>query len=181
MKAFKTAGLIVCILTALASLVAGMAFYRDTVVDWWLPPLFAAIVGAALAPWLRGFISRVTPMSDRVYTTLSAFIFSGSLVYGITLTANSVFADRDDARDCDAEVVDRHVEQRTRYRRVGRGRMTPAGHYNAYCVTVSLPDGRLKTYETSRSRYNAVRSGSHFTLSVCPGLLGYDIILNSRL
>ena len=93
-------------------------------------------------------------MSDRVYTTISAFIFSGSLVYGITLTANSVFADR--------------------------GRMTPAGHYNAYCVTVSLPDGRLKTYETTQSRYNAVRSGSHFTLSVCPGFLGYDIILNPR-
>ena len=180
MKALKIAGAIACIITALAALVAGIAFYRDTVVDWWLPPLFAAIVGAALVPWLRGFISRVTPINDRVYTTLSAFIFSASLVYGITLTANSVFADRDAARDCDAEVVDRHVEQRTRYRRVGRGRMTPAGHYNAYCVTVSLPDGRLKTYETSRSRYNAVRSGSHFTLSVCPGFLGYDIILNSR-
>ncbi len=128
MKALKIAGVVCCTLTALAAIVAGIIFDRDTIVDRWLPPVFAVITGAALAPWLRGFIARVTPMTDRVYTTISAFIFSASLVYGITLTANNVFADRDAAHDCDAEVIDRHIEQRTRYRRVGRGRMTPAGH-----------------------------------------------------
>lgn len=180
MKALKIAGAIACTLIALAAIVTGMIYYRDTLVDGWLPPVFAAIVGAALAPWLRGFIARVTPLNGRVATLAAALIFAASLVYGITLTVNSVFADRSAARDCDAEVIDRYVEQCTRYRSVGRGHMIPDGHNSVYYVTVCLPDGSAKVYETSHSCYNAVRRGSHFPVTVCPGLLGYDIILNSR-
>lgn len=180
MKTLKIIGAITGAIIALAAVITGMIFYRDTLVDWWLPPVFAAIVGAATIPWLRKFIAVATPITDRVYTSVSALLFSTALVYGLTLTANSVLADRQAARDYDAEIIDKHIEKRTRHRRVGRGRMIPDGHYNAYCVTVRLADGRAKTYETSRSRYNSTRNGSHHSLSVAPGFLGYDIILNSR-
>lgn len=167
------------ILIALAVIFLGggaAAYYGMTIVRWWVPCAWGVGVGAVFAPLLYRAVGRITGIGRRWINLIVSGACVAIVAAFLFLGTNRWLADDSQCHTEQVTVTGKYTEERTRYRRVGRGRMIPAGKYNEYFVTVSFSNGATKHLVVSPSRYVSTRTGTMMEFTLIRGAWGYPVI-----
>lgn len=175
----KRTRIVLLILVALTVIFLGggaAAYYSMTIIPPREPFMWALAAGVVFAPLLSRSVGRLTGISRRwvnlivsgtCVAIVAAFLFLGS---------NRWLADDLRSHTEQVTVTGKYTEERTRYRRIGRGRMVPAGKYNEYFVTVSFRSGATKHFAVTASRYVSTRTGARMEFTLTRGAWGYPVI-----
>ncbi len=160
-----------------ASGFAGWGYWSawHTFVTWWEPLLWAALGSAACCRLLMPAGRHMMPGMSRKAVVAIVWVWTAMVIYGAGLGINYSFADTTTTHSVEAVVTGRHSEERTRYRRVGRGRSVPDGTYKVYYVTVSFPNGVKRDLPVNANGYRNARNGQTRSFEVSDGLFGYKI------
>lgn len=167
------------ILVALAVIFLGggaAAYYGMTIIRWWIPCAWGAGVGVVSAPLLSRGTGRLTGISRRWVNLIVSGVCVAIVTAFLFLGSNRWLADDSLSHTEQVTVTGKYTEERTRYRRVGRGRMVPAGKYNEYFVTVAFQSGATKRLTVTPSRYVSTRTGSRIDFILTRGAWGYPVI-----
>lgn len=162
-------------LVALLAAMAGGGCAWNTFVAWWEPVLWGVGLGVASGLMLRRAFGRLLALSGRLSSTLCAVVTMSALSYGAIMTVNYFGADDSRAVTVDAIVKTKFSEERTRYRRAGRGHTIPAGKYNVYYLRLEFPDGSTRDLNVNASTYVNTRRGAKKQFEVSDGFLGYKV------
>lgn len=168
------------IVTALAAAGWGYGCAWHTFVIWWEPVLWAAAAGAASAHLLYRGAETLMRGARRGIVLVAAGLWAAAVFYGCALGINYSFADGRSATPEEAVITGKHSEERTRYRRVGRGRNIPSGKYTVYYLTVRFANGCEREMPVSAGRYAEARDGmtEHFVIE--KGLLGFPVFKSGK-
>lgn len=179
MKKKSVVSLVLDGMAALFLFGGGVALYGRTMIAWYIPVCVSFIV-TAIALWLAWDRWRIIPgCHSRLINRLSIAVAVGAVSYFGFLGLNYCVADEASVKEVTVTVTRKYTEQRTRYRRLRRGRMVPDGKYNTYHVSVSIPGGGVKNMEIPLGRYNRVKVGSHTSFCMRTGLFGYPVITDT--
>lgn len=154
----------------------GLAIYSDTITQWWLPVIPAAMVALGTAPMLTHRWKRLTDIDSTIVNLLCQIFVFGSITYSLFLGVNYWCADPETIVEEKAEVVDKYQKTHTRYRRVSRRSRVPDGHYYTYHLLLRLNDGREKEVEVPFNTYRRTRNGGHRTITLEKGFFGLTVI-----
>lgn len=168
------------VVTALAMAGCGYGCAWHTFVRWWEPVVWAAVLGAAVCRLLYRPAAALMRVKRRIAVISAAWIWGACVIYGSMLGANYCFADRSTARHEEAVITGKYSEERTRYRRVGRGRSVPDGTYKVYYVSVRFSNGAERDLPVSAGRYTKARKGQSEHFIVEKGLLGFPVFKSGR-
>ncbi len=154
---------------------AGVACCGRMFMPLWLPVGAAVLVAGATAPVIGPRWRRLLRWPVAACCVAHVLVV-GSAVFA-AVTVSNFAVERPDTRRTVRAVVDGHfTEERTRYRRVGRNRQVPAGHYNTYHLRLRLPDGHTFTDELPFEAYRRCRDGRRVPVGLYTGLWGYTVI-----
>lgn len=167
-----------CFLMALG----GIFFYTgQTEVSPWLAPAIGAATGLATLPaGLKSWI-KFPFVPGKIFAGIYHVAATGIAVTFLLLAANYHFASKSSAEHVAGVVRGKQIEHKTRYRRVGRGRMIPSGTYPVYTLSIEMNDGEHRKESVSNRRYNSIRRGDTLVYTVERGLLGWRIISDNGL
>lgn len=175
----KRPKIVLLILVALAVIFLGggaAAYYGMTIIRWWIPCAWGAGVGVVSAPLLFRGAGRLTGISRRWVNLIVSWACVAIVAAFLFLGSNRWLADDSRSHTEQVTVTGKYTEERTRYRRVGRGRMVPAGKYNEYFVTVAFQSGATKHFVVTPSRYVGIRQGTRMEFTLTRGAWGYPVI-----
>lgn len=175
----KTWAWVLTVFVALGAAGAGYAFAWRTFVQWWEPVLLALGLGAGIALWIKGGFAKLLAVRSKILSLVIASIVMGAICYGGLMSLNYCLADHDHAHDEIAAVTAKFSEERTRYRRVGRNRMAPAGTYKVYYVKVRFDNGAVRNMPVDAGAYTRARIGEKRHFAVTKGFLGYTVFTPS--
>ncbi len=154
----------------------GLFFYANSLTQWWVPTLAAAMVALGTAPMLARKWERLTDVKYRIVNFLCHIFVVGSITFFAFLGVNYWGADKNSDVTEKAEIVGKYTKSHTRYRRVSRNRRVPDGEYNTYHLMLRFSDGRQKEIELPFSSYRPAKIGEYRELHVQDGLLGIRVI-----
>lgn len=167
---------IALLFVALVLLAGGVALLGRTLVAWWIPAAIAAVPAIATAmpmmprwQFLFGFSKPLYALPFHLFTV-------GAITFFLFLGINRWCADKSTAHTEQTTVVEKFRKEHTRYRRVGRNRRVPDGHYHTWHLKLQFSDGRTKDMEVPFTTYRNAREGSHRELTVERGLFGMTVI-----
>lgn len=173
---WRTILLVIVLFVAFLLLCFGIVIYGNTLIKWWLPVIPAAILAAGTIPVLAMRWKSLTESDSIILNGACHLFVVFSLVYALFLGSNYYMADDSTIVVEQTEVVKKYSKEHTRYRRVGRNRRIPDGHYYTYHILLRFPDGREKSQEVQLKAYNRIRTGSHRDIKVEQGLWGVPVI-----
>jgi hypothetical protein len=163
-------------LLALLVFMSGCGCAWSTFIVWWEPVLWAVGIGVASGIMLRRVFRNFLRYSGRLAGVLCPVVIMSALSYGAILTINYFMADDSSTVTVDATVTAKYSEERTRYRRSGRGRSIPAGKYNVYYLRLEFPDGSTRNMSVNASTYVKARTGVKKQFRVSDGFFGYKVL-----
>lgn len=179
MKVARYILLIFLIFVVIAALGIGMSLYHSTFMPLWLPLLAAAVPAlvtlSALVPRWRS----LPGCGHTAVASLAHLAVLGTVCFALFIGSNYIFASEPVAHE--AVVESKFRREHTRYRRVGRGRMIPAGKYHTWHVALRLDDGRSTDTEVSLEKYNRIRKGTHRKVFLSRGLFGFTVVKNIKI
>ena len=171
----KTWAWVLTTFVALGAAGAGYAFAWRTFVQWWEPVLLALGLGMGIALWIKGGFAKLLAVKSKALSLVIASLVMSAICYGGLMSLNYCLADHDRSHDELAEVTAKFSEERTRYRRVGRGRMVPSGTYKVYYVKVRFDNGAVRDLPVTAGAYTRARVGEKRHFAVTKGFLGYTV------
>ncbi|MDO4319858.1 MAG: hypothetical protein Q4C34_04710 [Bacteroidales bacterium] len=154
----------------------GMAILQDTFMPAWMPVAFGVVGAAVLLPAMLSRWASFVPSAPKWMLGVMHMIAFAGLFFFAVLASNYYFANTDTAESAKATVVDKHREEHTRYRRLGRNRYVPAGTYHTWHLVLELDDGRRYKQSVSLTAYNRSRVGSVRHLPLQRGLFGFTVV-----
>lgn len=174
--------IIMIILTTAIILLLGLAsvLQRNTIIDWWIPSAACALLAVPCGILLRGCIGRLTKFRKTIWNILAGAVLSFSVFIGLFYSLNYYKSDESSAQEFSARITNKYTEERYRVQRVSRNRVRRGEKYWVYCISVEMPDGRLKKMEVSPGEYIKIRVGRHIKLQIENGLLGIPVIKNMK-
>ena len=173
---WSTVLLVIILLLSFVMLAFGFANYGDTITQWWIPVIPAAMVAFGTAPMIYHRWIRLTDIDSKIVNFICHIFVFGAITYFLFLGVNYWCADPQTIVEEQVEVVDKYQKSHTKYRRVSRNRRVPDGHYNTYHLLLKLHDGREKEIEVPFSTYRSTRNGGHRNLTLEKGFFGLTII-----
>lgn len=176
MKRLRIALLIISVLVVIFLGGGAAAYYGMTIIPLWVPLMWAAGAGVVFAPLLSRPVERLTGIRRRWVNLIVSGVCAAIVTAFLFLGSNRWLADDSRSHTEQVTVTGKYTEERTRYRRVGRGRMVPAGKYNEYFVTVAFQSGATKRLTVTPSRYVSTRTGSRIDFTLTRGAWGYPVI-----
>lgn len=168
--------LIILLLAAFIMLGFGVAIYANSITQWWVPVIPAAMVALGTAPMIYFRWERFTDTGSKIANFLCHIFVFGSITYFLFLGVNYWCADPETKVVEQTEVIDKYQKQHTRYRRVSRNRRVPDGHYYTYHLLLRFNDGREKEIEVKFDTYRKTRNGGHRNVSLEKGFFGITVI-----
>jgi len=169
-------GLAVGALVTIAAAGLGLALLGSTLVEWWVPALFAAVVAVATMPLTRSWLTRV--LGGRLWAVCAHIALVGSLAFALFLGVNDWGATG--CETVDGTVVAKVRKEHTRYRRSGRRVRIADGHYNTWHVRIRCAYGEFQSPSMDYGRYSRLRVGATVPVEVGDGLLGYKTVRLKR-
>ncbi len=161
-------------LLAVASIALGWTLFVRT----HIPLLFlvATALALAFALWflLRRFWIWLIPLSSSVLR-LSIHTLVFGLIACAGILAVNFFAASDNGIEMEGEIVNKYMEEHTRYRRVGR-RNIANGTVQSYRIKVMLPDSSSVEQTVTAESYRRLRIGQRRMLTKRVGALGFEVI-----
>ena len=167
---------VVLLFVALFLLGGGLSLLGNTMVEWWVPAIVAAIPAIATAIPLIPRWSHLFGFSKPIYTLPFHLLLVGSVTFFLFLGLNRWCADKSTAHVEHTTVIEKYRKEHTRYRRVSRNRHVPDGKYHTWHLKLQFPDGRIKDTEATFSTYRGIRKGSVRDLTIERGLFGMPVI-----
>ncbi len=163
------------ILLVIITSISGVAYYRSFFI-WTVPAAVIFIMVAGTFPFLFQKWAWLTGSQNKIVNSLAQILIVGSISFFGICGINYFCADSDSSHETEVTITAKFREERTRYRRLSRGRQIPVGTYYQYYVTVQFPNGRTKSLPIGLSEYNRMRIDSKHTISVCRGFWGIPVI-----
>ena len=154
----------------------GLAIYGNTLTKWWIPVVPAITFAAVTTPIFIKRWHSLTESYSLIYNGVCHLFTTFSVAYFLFLGCNYFMADDSTLVVEKTEVVKKYSKAHTRYRRVGRNRRVPDGHYYTYHILLRFSDGREKEQEVILQSYNRIRTGSSRDVKVEKGLFGLSVI-----
>ena len=150
--------------------------YSDTLIDWWKPVTGCAILAVISAliyghRWERFTCTDFFPINF----CIQAIVGFSVLIFAF-FSVNYFFSDDDAGHTENVTVERRYRETRYRTKRIGRrvvGRGTP---YYVYFIEIRFSDGRLKSHQVLKGRYDRIHQGDTMALEVSNGFLDIPVI-----
>ena len=175
----KTWAWVLTTLVTLGAAGAGYAFAWRTFVQWWEPVLLAFGLGTGFGLWVKSGFAKFLALRSKGLSMAVASVAMAAICYGGLMSLNYCLADHNHSHDELAIVTAKFSEDRTRYRRVGRGRMIPAVTYKVYYVKVEFENGAIRNLPVSAGAYTRARVGEKRHFSVTKGFLGYSVFTSA--
>ena len=170
--------LIVLALAALMLYGWSLWLYSDSIMPVWMPIAGGVIVGGATASFYANTWARLLRIRYKVVCVLWHLFLFGAVGAFVVLGGNYYGASTASDYTDTITIVNRYSEKRDTYRSVGRNRRVKSGTRTDYKVTVQLPDSISRNWTITLSRYNKVRVGQTYQVTMRRGLLGYPVIVN---
>lgn len=173
---WSTAILVTVLVISFFLLGGGLYLYANSLTQWWVPTLAAAMVALGSAPMLARKWERLTNVKYWIVNLLCHLFVVGSISFFAFLGINYWGADKATDVTENTEIVGKYRKSHTRYRRVSRHHRVPDGEYYTYHLLLKFSDGRDKEIEIPFSSYRKAKVGGHRKLHVQDGLLGIKVI-----
>lgn len=169
----STVILILSIFLAIIITGAGFALLGRTFIALRVPALTALAISMAVTglSWnfYKGSLSR--------YLVCGViFMLAASFSFTSFLALNYCFRREQTDHKVEVTVTKKFSREKTRYRRLARGRMVADGTYHTYHIVAETPDGNSKEVTISIEKYNRMKRGMHADISIADGLFGYPVI-----
>ena len=103
-------------------------------------------------------------------------MLTASVSFTSFLALNYCFRREQTDHKVEVKVTKKFSREKTRYRRLARGRMVADGTYHTYHIVAETPDGNSKEVTLSIEKYNRMKRGMHADISIAEGLFGYPVI-----
>lgn len=152
---------------------AGFALMGRTFISLRVPALIALAIAMAAAGLSWNFYSG---RMSRYLICGVTLILAASISFTSFLALNYCFRREQTDHKVEVTVTKKFSREKTRYRRLRRGRMVADGTYRTYHIMVETPDGNSKEVTLSIEKYNRMKRGMHADISVAEGMLGYPVI-----
>jgi len=152
----------------------------ETIVAKWLPPVIGLVIAIASMPAGLKLWIKIPVLKRRYVACICHIVVVGALTTFLVLLLNYTCAHSESAYEATAVVNKKYIENRTRYRRVGRNRRIPDGTYQVYNLDMVFPDGTHKGEEVAFERYRHTRKGDSIVYTIQPGLFGWPVYKNIR-
>ncbi len=142
------------------------SIYSDTLMPVWIPVGVALAVAGITAPFYALSWRRIVPWDSRVLNVLWHCLVACSVGAFIVMGGN-YYGARDDTEYTETVVVvGRSQEKHDTYRRVGRNRHVKSGTRTDYKISVMYPDSVVKKWPVSLTKYNRIRKGASFSVTM---------------
>lgn len=169
----STVILILSIFLAIIITGAGFALLGRTFISLRVPALTALAISIAITGlscnFYKGSLSR--------YLVCGViFMLTASVSFTSFLALNYCFRREQTDHKVEVTVTKKFSREKTRYRRLARGRMVADGTYHTYHIVAETPDGNSKEVTLSIEKYNRMKRGMHTDISIAEGLFGYPVI-----
>lgn len=173
MSRTSTIILILSIFLAILITGAGFALLGRTFISLRVPALTALAIAIAITGISWNLYKGRLP---RFLICVAAFLLSASISFTSFLALNYCFRKEQTDHKVEVTVTKKFSREKTRYRRLARGRMVADGTYHTYHIVAETPDGNSKEITLSIEKYNRAKRGMHADISVAEGLFGYPVI-----
>lgn len=179
MKVARYILLIFLIIAGIAAIGIGMGLYHNSFMPLWVPLVAAVVPAVVTLPALVPRWRSLPGCGHVAVASLAHMALLGSVCFALFIGTNYAFASEPVPHE--AVVESKFRREHTRYRRVGRGRMVPAGKYHTWHVALRLDDGRLTDTEVSLRKYNTIRRGARREVLLSRGLFGFTVVKNIKI
>ncbi|MDE6291016.1 MAG: hypothetical protein K2M16_05745 [Muribaculaceae bacterium] len=166
-------------LTVIVATGVSMGFHHLTIVEWWKPAIFCALIATGTTVWLAPSMKRLTEPFMSYIEYPVAYVLSFSVMMGLFYTVNYCLSDNSSGYAYKAPVVRKYREERTRSHRTGR-RAYREEKYSVYVVELEMKDGRIKKFEKPLSEYNRIKERGTVDIFVEDGFFKIPVIKNKH-
>lgn len=175
---------VVLLLLALAAVVLYawcMWIYADTLMPLWIPIASAAVIAGVTALFYVDSLNCIVPGKSRMLNVLWHVFLMGAVGAFIVLGGNYYGAMKNTEYTDTVTVVNRFTETHDTYRRIGRHHRVKNGTRTDYKIIIMCPHDISRKRPVSIEKYNKVKVGDTYSVTMRRGLLGYPVMVDSPL
>lgn len=155
---------------------AAVALHRNTIIDYRLVVGIVSIIAITTGIVLINPLKRLCSDIDLWMKVVASIIFAGGLYLFSFYGLNYYFADKTTIHEEKVVVERKYYEVHHHSQRAGRRGYSRGTPYNVYYIEIAFPNGRMKTLQISRSKYQKTHKGDKITFQMEKGLLGFPVI-----
>lgn len=161
------------VLFLLTAISLAYILYQSTLIDWWIPACFGAILPVVTVSFYKKW-TWLTHSFNRFVNLICHLLCLECLGYTLFITANFYFRDTKNPEMVTMPIIDKHSEMKEYRHRVGKRRYR-TNNRQEFHIKIDLGNGKTKDLIVPSSFYRKVKDNT-LDLTLEKGLLGYPII-----
>lgn len=177
---WHTVVLVILAFVVISALGMGVAIQSNTLAPRLLPTCALALAACLFGIALKKVMRAITE-SDKWWLNYAAGAILGfSLLFGAFYGLNFFLSDAGSAQPFATSVTRKYTEERRETQRNSRRHYTTRTR-TAFCLEVTLPNGRVRKYDVSPGQYAKTKVGHPVTLTVETGFFGIPVVKDFNL